>query len=135
MKRSRTLRILTPMAGLAALTVWHPWTPAASGFPNSRAAERRQVALLESNAAVHHEETRTKFVPILTLGSGIRVGLAQIAGPVSRVDEVKAVAQLATNWKKEARVNILVPVATEHIVSNVKRVPQVSVTGYGELKL
>lgn len=81
------------------------------------------------------EETRTKIVPILTVGSSLRVGVAQVTGPVSRVDEVKAVARLDTDYKDAVRIAILVPVASENVVSNIRRVPKVSISAVGDLKL
>ena len=83
---------------------------------------------------VVQEATKTKIVPILTIGSGGRVGVAQVAGPVSRVDEVKAVVQLETDYKDSARIRVLVPIASENVVSNIRRVPQVSITGEAGLR-
>lgn len=81
------------------------------------------------------EETRTKIVPILSVGSALRVGVAQVSGPVSRVDEVKAVARFDTDYKDAVRIAVLVPIASENVVSNIRRVPAVSVTAVGDLKL
>jgi hypothetical protein len=81
------------------------------------------------------EESRSKIVPILTVGSSLRVGVAQVTGPISRVDDVKAVARLDTDYKDRVRIGILIPVATENVVSNIRRVPQVSVSAVGDLKL
>jgi hypothetical protein len=104
---------------------------AAGVRPVSNAAEREE-RLAEARA--YHEEVKTKLVPILTIGSGGRIGVAQVSGPVSRVDDVKAVAQLETDFKDAARIRVLVPISTENIVSNIKRVPQVSVTGEAGLR-
>jgi hypothetical protein len=81
------------------------------------------------------EETRTKIVPILSVGSGGSIGIAQVSGTASRVSTVKAVAQIATDYKDAARIRIMVPISTEKIISNIERVPQVSVTGVGALRL
>ena len=35
----------------------------------------------------------TKVVPILSIGQGVYIGAAQVAGPPSRVDDVKSVGQ------------------------------------------
>lgn len=87
-----------------------------------------------AGAQAVQEEIRTKIVPILTLGSGGSIGVAQVSGPVSRVNDVKAVAQLSTDYKDAARLRIMVPVASENVVSNIRRVPQVSVTAVGALR-
>jgi hypothetical protein len=94
-------------------------------------AVRTQPVALQRPA----EESRSKIVPILTVGSSLRVGVAQVTGPVSRVDEVKAVARLDTDYKDAVRIAILVPVASENVVRNIQRVPQVSVSAVGDLKL
>jgi hypothetical protein len=94
-------------------------------------AAREQPVALQRPA----EETRTKVVPILSVGSALRVGIAQVTGPVSRVDEVKAVARFDTDYKDAVRIAVLVPIATENIVSNIRRVPQVSISAVGDLKL
>jgi hypothetical protein len=74
-------------------------------------------------------------VPILSVGSALRVGVAQVTGPVSRVDEVKAVARFDTDYKDAVRIAVLVPIASENVVSNIRRVPQVSISAVGDLKL
>jgi hypothetical protein len=101
-------------------------TPVAGSFPDEqRTAGTRAV----------QEETRTKIVPILTVGSAGSIGIAQVSGPLSRIDDVKAVAQIATDYKDAARIRIMVPVSSENVISHIKRVPQVSVTGVGALRL
>jgi hypothetical protein len=105
--------------------------------PDARRFEARQDVLRARPAALQRpeEETRSKLVPILTVGSSFRVGVAQVTGPVTRIDEVKAVARLDTDYKDRARIAVLVPVASENVVSNIRRVPRVSVTAVGDLNL
>jgi hypothetical protein len=94
-------------------------------------APRAQPVALQRPA----EETRSKIVPILSVGSALRVGIAQVRGPVSRIDEVKAVARFDTDYKDAVRIAVLVPVASENVVSNIRRVAQVSVSAVGDLEL
>jgi len=75
-----------------------------------------------------------KFVPILSAGEGVRVGVARVSGPKSAVDTVKAVAQIEGEYKRIARGRLFVPVATEEVVKDLKRVYGVSVTGYADLR-
>ncbi len=66
--------------------------------------------LLQNNATV---EATTKVVPILAVGTGTRVGAAQVAGPRSAVDRVTAVVQ--GEWepgdKDRFRFRAMIPVA------------------------
>jgi hypothetical protein len=114
-------------AGLG-LTARHlPAARAAAVTPHMALAAVRQFPA--------EEEIRSKIVPILTVGSSLRAGVAQVSGPVSRVDDVKAVARLDTDYKDVVRIAVLVPISTQNVISNIKRVPQVSVTAVGDLKL
>ncbi len=79
--------------------------------------------------------TASKIVPIISVGSGLRIGGAQVTGPKEHIEQVKAVAQIEGDYKDAIRVRLLVPVSTENIVQNLSRVPQTSVTGLVDLKL
>src|SRR5262249_36810089 len=104
-------------------------------LPAARAAVAPHVALTAVRQVPAEEASRSKIVPILTVGSSLRAGVAQVSGPVSRVDDVKAVARLDTDYKDVVRIAVLVPISTQNVISNIKRVPQVSVTAVGDLKL
>lgn len=77
-------------------------------------------------------QLKTKIVPIITVGSSLNVGVAQVAGEERDVRRCKAVAQLETDYKDRARIKILVPVQSEKIVQNIDRVPGVSVRAVGD---
>ena len=52
----------------------------------------------------------TKVVPVISLGSGTRVGLVQVSGPKNLVNKTKAVIQLETKLSfKSLDVEIFVP--------------------------
>jgi hypothetical protein len=52
----------------------------------------------------------TKVVPVISLGSGTRVGFVQVSGPKDLVDKTKAVIQLETKLTiKNLAVEIFVP--------------------------
>ena len=80
------------------------------------------------------EEQVQKGVPIISVGSGLRVGLALVAGPSSQVAKVNAVAQLEADFHKQARIRALVPIDTES-VKELHRVPMTSVIGVADIKL
>jgi len=77
-------------------------------------------------------DLKKKIVPILTFGSSLNVGVAQVAGEEKDVDKCKVVAQLETDYKDVARIKILVPVQSENVVNHIDRVPGVSVTAIAD---
>ncbi len=55
-------------------------------------------------------EAGTKVVPIIAMGSGTRVGAAQVSGPRGLTDKVKVVVQIETKFKfKNLDVEVFVP--------------------------
>ncbi|HTE18708.1 MAG TPA: hypothetical protein VK689_10055 [Armatimonadota bacterium] len=94
--------------------------------------ERRDRRNDDFNDRFRDPDLETKLVPIITVGSSINVGIAQVAGEEQDVDRVRAVAQIETDYKNRARIKILVPVQSENVVQNIDRVPGVSVTAIGD---
>jgi hypothetical protein len=80
-------------------------------------------------------ETAQKVVPILSIGSGLRVGAAMVAGEAGQVAKVKAVAQIEGQFKGKARIRVLVPVESENVIKNIRRVPGTAVIGLADIKL
>jgi hypothetical protein len=81
-------------------------------------------------------EDRTKVVPIISLGSGTYAGAAQISGPATAVETVKAVALLETAMSGNTfRIKALIPVASKNVVKDVKRVSGVGVSAIIDIKL
>ncbi len=81
---------------------------------------------------------KTKVVPILTVGVGTSsaVGAAQVMGPPSRVDQVVAVAQPeAELFGNEIRIRAMIPVSSQNVIENIKRVEGVGVSGIVDLRL
>lgn len=79
--------------------------------------------------------TSQKIVPIISIGSGTRVGGALVAGASSRLSEVVAVAQIEGTFQGSVRIRALVPVSTTNVVSNIERVPETAVIGLVDIKL
>lgn len=75
---------------------------------------------------------KKKIVPIITVGSSLNIGAAQVAGAERDVNRCKAVAQIETDYKDVARIKILVPIQSEKVVKNIDRVPGVSVTAVAD---
>jgi hypothetical protein len=82
-----------------------------------------------------YPELKKKIVPILTVGSSINIGAAQVQGAENDVNRCKAVAQFETDYKDVARIKILVPIQSEGIIKNIDRVPGVSVSAIADVAL
>lgn len=81
-------------------------------------------------------EDRTKVVPIISVGQGGYAGAAQVSGPAHLVDKVKAVAQLEANMSgKTFRIKVLVPVESQDVVKDIKRVSGVGVSAVIDVRL
>jgi hypothetical protein len=76
-----------------------------------------------------------KVVPIISAGQGTRIGGALVAGAKSKLDEVVAVAQLEGQFGDSVRVKILVPVSSQDVVKDIRRVPETSVIGLVDISL
>lgn len=77
----------------------------------------------------------TKVVPIISVGSRRAIGAAQVMGPKSKVEGVKAVAQLDQDlFGREVKIRAMIPIDSEG-VSNIHRVEDVGVSGIVDFKL
>lgn len=81
------------------------------------------------------EPYKDKDVPIISIGRGIRVGMARVTGPTSKVNTVKAVAQLESRLQKFGDVEIYVPISTETPGESLDRVNECAVVGLADLQL
>jgi hypothetical protein len=105
----------------------------ASVLPVSHSGGALRPAIAAAALDTADENQVQKAVPILSLGSGLRVGMALVTGPSSQVNKVKVVAQIEGDFKG-ARIRALVPIETESL-KDVRRVPETSVSGLADLKL
>ena len=93
------------------------------------------------NKLTSHTDTRTmttKVVPIISGGINSRkaIGAAQVMGPKSQVDKVKAVAQLDQDlFGKEVKIRAMIPIESKDIVKDIRRVEGVGISGIVDLKL
>jgi len=81
--------------------------------------------------------TSTKVVPILSIGQGGYIGLAQVMGPKKSVDKVQAVGQLEGDFAGRAlRLRGLIPISTKKAdKTNINRVDGVGVSAIVDIKL
>lgn len=75
----------------------------------------------------------TKVVPIVSVGNNGYIGAAQVTGPASEVERVKAVAQLEASFNNVARVKGLVPIDSTNPV-NASRIQGVGVSAIIDIK-
>ncbi|MCS7233153.1 MAG: hypothetical protein N3C62_00035 [Synergistetes bacterium] len=77
----------------------------------------------------------TKVVPIVSVGSGVYIGAAQVSGPAKAIDETKAVARLEVSFQGKARIDVLIPIDSENPLERFRRVQGVGVSAIIDLKL
>ncbi len=88
-----------------------------------------------ASPAVDWSEGGKKLVPILSVGTpGLRVGAAQVVGPKTQVEQVKAVAQIDLSFKDRFRIRAYVPVSSLSL-DKIRRVQGCSVWAVGEIGL
>lgn len=76
----------------------------------------------------------TKVVPIISMGNNAYIGAAQITGPASEIERVKAVAQLEASFNGVARVKGLVPIDSMNPVG-ANRIQGVGISALVDLKI
>lgn len=112
------------------------WRAGAAGIALAAVAG---AATLAPHAGEAQAQTANKFVPIISVGKGTRVGVARVSGPARSVENVRAVAMVEGRFQGRFRVNAMVPVATEPKPDDdgkrLNRVQDVAVTGLGNYRL
>ncbi len=81
------------------------------------------------------EPYKDKLVPIISVLQGVKVGVARVNGPTSKVDQVQAVAQLETDFRRVLMINIYVPISTEVPGQKLARVQGVGLTGVADIRI
>jgi len=113
-----------------------PETPEAPAepVPGTEEQEVQPIAVQPQPAAVDWTGTAQKWVPIFSLETeGAAIGAAQVAGPKSQVDKVKAVAELRLKFQNIGRIYAYIPVPA--ISTKLDRVQGVSVWAVGDVQL
>jgi hypothetical protein len=76
-----------------------------------------------------------KYVPVIGYANGVRVGVARVNGPVSKLARTQAVARLDLSFHDALQIEVYVPISTKEPGKKLARVQSVGVTGLGDLKL
>ena len=83
----------------------------------------------------YEEHYTDKWVPILSVPDGIRIGAARVNGPVDDVKRTKAVAQIETPWQDTLEIDIYIPISTSDPGKFLSRVQGVGVTALADFDL
>jgi hypothetical protein len=81
------------------------------------------------------EPYEDKWVPIISVLEGVKLGVARVNGPTSQVHLVQAVAQLETHWKDFLEIDVYIPISTKVPGKTIDRVKGVGVTGLGDIEI
>jgi len=81
------------------------------------------------------EQYGDKWVPILSVPDGIRIGGARVNGPKHDLSRVQAVAQIETPWENTLEIDIYVPISTKGPSDFLNRVQGVGVTALADFDL
>jgi len=77
-----------------------------------------------------------KFVPIISILEGVKIGAARVNGPQSKVSQVHGVAQLETHFRNYLEIDVYVPITTDRPgPGGLDRVQEVGVTALGDLRI
>lgn len=85
--------------------------------------------------AWYKERYGDKWVPILSVPDGIRIGAARVNGPKHDLRLVQAVAQIETPWKNTLEIDIYIPISTKRPGKFLSRVQGVGVTALADFDL
>lgn len=106
--------------------------PAEEGMEAAEEAEAPVEA--EAEPEVDWTGSAQKWVPIFSLEqAGVRIGMAQVAGPPEQIAQVKGVYQLRLDFRNIGRVYAYVPVST--ISTKLDRVQGVSVWALADIEV
>jgi hypothetical protein len=83
----------------------------------------------------YQENYGDKWVPILSIPDGIRIGAARVNGPKHDLRLVQAVAQIETPWQDTLEIDIYVPISTKKPGEFLSRVQGVGVTALADYDL
>ncbi|UCC67219.1 MAG: hypothetical protein JSV79_08750 [Armatimonadota bacterium] len=97
-------------------------------------ASAAEVQAIAEPEVVDWTGASQKLVPVFSLErEGVRLGMAQVAGPTSQVEKVKGVAQLRLDFKHIGRIYAYIPVSS--ISTKLDRVQGVSVWALVDVKV
>jgi len=88
-----------------------------------------------STSEADYEKYEDRWVPIVSILEGTKLGVARVTGPSDRVGLVQAVAQLETHWNKFLELDVYVPISTQVPGTVLDRVQGCGVTGLGDINI
>lgn len=94
-----------------------------------------EAAQSEETGWEPEEPYEDKDVPIVSAGRGLRVGMARVSGPKSKVSQVQGVAQIESNLQDFGDVVIYVPISTKVPGKDLDRVNECAVVGLADVGL
>jgi len=108
--------------------------PAEQPVPAEPVETPAEVQAAEEPPAVDWTGSAQKTVPVFSAeNEGLRLGVAQIAGPTEQVAKVKGVAELRLNFQNVGRVYVYIPVSS--LSTRLDRVQGVSVWALAGIKV
>lgn len=122
-------------AGKTSQALAGEWAGTLSGAIGTHYAQASKPILATATEWKPAEPYDDKWVPIISLLEGIKLGLARVNGPRSAVRTVQAVAQLETHWKDYVEIDVYVPISTKVPGEKLAVVKACAVTGLGDIKL
>jgi hypothetical protein len=120
---------LTPSAQAAR------WADSLAAALEKHYAKSGEVPGNPAAASKPEEPNEDKWVPIVSVLEGLKVGVARVTGPRSKVHLVQAVAQLETHFKDIAEIDVYLPISTKSPGEKLAIVHGASVTGLGDFDL
>lgn len=111
------------------------WSKSIAGALSEHFAQASGPLKKPADEWVPREPYDDKWVPIISILEGVRVGLARVNGPRSRVQLVQAVAQLETHWKRNLEIDVFIPISTKVPGETIDWVKGCAVTGLADIRL
>lgn len=117
------------------------WAGAISGALTAHYAPRQEIAGATPPEAggtaseADYEKYEDRWVPIVSILEGTKLGVARVTGPSDRVGLVQAVAQLETHWNNFLELDLYIPISTQVPGTVLDRVQGCGVTGLGDINI
>lgn len=129
-------------AGVAPETLADRWAAdlrqALGGTVSENAPAATPVASSQAPSSTQwrpSERYDDKYVPIVSLLQGTRLGVARVNGPRSRITLTQAVVQFSIDFGSFLEIDLYVPISTREPGRTLSRIQGVGVTGLGDLRL
>ncbi len=122
-------------AGKSGEALARDWAAGLAGALDTYYAQAGKPLAATAGEWQPREPYDDKWVPIVSILEGVKLGLARVNGPRSRLRLVQAVAQFETHWKDHLEIDVYIPISTKVPGKTIKNVKGCAVTGLGDIKL